>query len=133
MPLRSSHVSSTYATQKLFRQLALGHRIDALWTLITIGFVPDSEDMAVATNALQSMSVPPEHPVRYLDHVMNNLRTLKNSCVVTIRNSMSQNRNNILFRAEKLNIPIYMKKQITAELSTVQSFSDVFCNPKIIF
>jgi ankyrin repeat protein len=117
-----------FKTETFYRTLALSAQWDALWMLYLSGFSITEECLAIAVNKLRQLcqlvgrdsasSVPARvaspPPRVWLSAVRENPRTLRNLCVVRIRERIGDN---VIFGARQLGLPNQLYQMITLEVA----------------
>ena len=107
-----------FKTETFYRTLALSGQWDALWTLYLAGFAISDECLAIAVGKLRHLAgwdsavlvdASPSPDV-WLNAVHNQPRTLRNLCVIRVRECLGDN---VIYSARRLSLPSYLYRLIT--------------------
>ena len=117
-----------FKTETFYRTLALSAQWEALWALYLAGFAITDECLAIALGKLKQLrhlagrdsmmlaaavDVDPS-PDAWLQGVHNQPRSLRNLCVIRVREHLGDN---VVCSAPRLLLPNYLYKMITLEVA----------------
>lgn len=113
-----------FKVETFYRTMALSRQWDALWLLYLAGFDLTEECLAIAINMVklirQAIDPVPDDsnlmPDIWMPSLLYKPRTLKNLCVIKIRECLPDN---VIYHCQRMRLPKLLKLMITLDVSPV--------------